>query len=288
MTFIILLLCLGLERCLHRGNFLARFNWFEQYVSKINDITKNKNWAQHYFIPLILVVLPIVIPVAVIYFLSAAFIQGLLAFLIGVVVLFYCLGPINIFDTKQIYPQQWSFGQGAAKTSNRNVSNNHEDGELSGNADKNSSAKGIHQPIFWQANESLFAVIFWMALLGPIAALVYRLVERSAHIHASYPALGKSAQQVRALLDWLPVRLFSMLFALAGNFVQTSQFCLDYLLRDVSFNRELIEKSGRIALGLDETAEFTNENYGSALKLIDRDLILFLIIVFAVTLGVLL
>ena len=287
MTFITLLLCLGLERFLHRGNFLARFNWFEQYVGKVNDITKNISWAQHYFIPLLLVVLPIVIPVAVIYFLSMAFIQGLLAFLIGAAVLFYCLGPINIFDTQK-YPQQWSFGQGAEKTSNRNVSNIHEDGELSGNAEKNSSAKGIHQPIFWQANESLFAVIFWMALLGPIAALVYRLVERSAHIHPSYPALGKSAQQVRALLDWLPVRLFSILFALAGNFVQTSQFCFDYLLRDVSFNRELIEKSGRIALGLDETAEFTNENYGSALKLIDRDLILFLIIVFAVTLGVLL
>ena len=247
MTFIILLLCLGLERFLHRGNFLARFNWFEQYVSKINELTKNNSWSQQYFIPLLFVVLPIVVPVAIIYFLSATFIQGLLAFLIGAVVLFYCLGPINIFDTKQ-----------------------------------------IHQPIFWQANESLFAVIFWMALLGPIAALVYRLVERSAHIHPSYPALGKSAQQVRALLDWLPVRLFSILFALAGNFVQTSHFCLDYLLRDVSFNRELIEKSGRIALGLDETTEFTNENYDSALRLIDRDLILFLIIVFAVTLGVLL
>lgn len=247
MTFITLLLCLGLERCLHRGNFLARFNWFEQYVSKINELTKNNSWSQQYFIPLLFVVLPIVVPVAIIYFLSATFIQGLLAFLIGAGVLFYCLGPINIFDTKQ-----------------------------------------IHQPIFWQANESLFAVIFWMALLGPIAALVYRLVERSAHIHPSYPALGKSAQQVRALLDWLPVRLFSILFALAGNFVQTSHFCLDYLLRDVSFNRELIEKSGRIALGLDETTEFTNENYDSALRLIDRDLILFLIIVFAVTLGVLL
>ena len=35
MTFITLLLCLALERFLHRGNFLARFNWFEEYVSKI-------------------------------------------------------------------------------------------------------------------------------------------------------------------------------------------------------------------------------------------------------------
>ena len=127
-----------------------------------------------------------------------------------------------------------------------------------------------------------------MALLGPIAALIYRLVERSAHLHASYPALGKSAQQVRALLDWLPIRVFSMLFALGGDFVKTSQYCLDYLFREVSFNRELIEKSGRIALGLTETAEFTNENYSTALQLIDRSLILFLIIVFAVTLGVLL
>ncbi len=247
MTFITLLLCLALERFLHRGNFLRRFNWFEQYVAKINDLTKDKGWMQLHFIPLLFVILPIVLPVAMVYFLSAVFVHGLLAFLIGMFVLFYCLGPINIFDSKE-----------------------------------------VHQTIFWQANESLFAVIFWMSLLGPMAALVYRLVERSSHIHASYPALAKAGQQMRALLDWLPVRLFSILSALAGNFVQTSQFCLDYLLRDVSFNRELIEKSGRIALGLDDSAQLTIDNYGSALKLIDRNLILFLIIVFAVTLGVLL
>jgi len=247
MTFITLLLCLALERFSHRGNFLRRFNWFEQYVAKINDLTKDKEWTQLHFIPLLLVILPIVVVIAAVYFLSAAFVHGLLAFLIGIGVLFYCLGPVNIFDSKE-----------------------------------------VHQTIFWQANESLFAVIFWMSLLGPIAALVYRLVERSAHIHASYPALGKAAHQIRALLDWLPVRLFSILSALAGNFVQTSQFCLDYLLRDVSFNRELIEKSGRIALGLDDSAQLTTDNYTAALKLIDRNLILFLIIVFAVTLGVLL
>lgn len=247
MTFITLLLCLALERFLHRGNFLGRFNWFEQYVAKINDLTKDKGWTQAHFMPLLFVILPIVLPAAAVYFLSAAFVHGLLAFLIGIFVLFYCLGPLNIFDTKE-----------------------------------------VHQTIFWQANESLFAVIFWMSLLGPIAALVYRLVERSAHIHASYPALGKTAHQIRALLDWLPVRLFSILSALAGNFVQTSQLCLDYLLKDVSFNRELIEKSGRIALGLEDSAQLTTDNYASALKLIDRDLILFLIIVFAVTLGVLL
>jgi AmpE protein len=247
MTFITLLLCLSLERFLHKGNVLGRFSWFEQYVSKIQQLTHTQSWAQHDYISLLLVVIPIVIPVALIYGLSAFFVHGLLAFLIGAFVLFYCLGPMNIYDTNK-----------------------------------------VQQPIFWQANETLFAVIFWFALLGPIAALVYRLVERSAHIHATYPALGKAAGPVRAVLDWLPIRLFSILCALAGNFVRTSQFLLDCFVRDFSFNRELIEKSGRIAMGLEDTAALTSENYPHALKLIDRAIIIFLIISFAVTLGVLL
>ena len=247
MTFITLLLCLSLERFVHKGNLLARFNWFEAYVAKINQLTQNQTWTQYHYTSLLLVVLPIVIPVAIIYYLSAFFIHGLLAFLIGAFVLFYCLGPLNIYKTEK-----------------------------------------VHQPIFWQANASLFAIIFWFALLGPIAALVYRLVERSAHIHASYPALGKAAGFVRAIIDWLPVRLFSILCALAGNFMRTSQVLLNYLLKSIEFNRELIEKSGRIALGLDEVTELSSEDYPQALSLIDRSLIIFLIIVFAVTLGVLL
>lgn len=247
MTFITLLLCLSIERFLDKGNLLARFNWFEQYVNKVHQLTHNQSWAQQDYVALLLVVLPIVVSVALIYGLSAFIVHGLLAFLIGAFVLFYCLGPMNIYETEK-----------------------------------------VHQPIFWQTNAALFAVIFWFAVLGPVAALVYRLVERSTHIHASYPALGKAASQVLAILDWLPVRLFAIIFALAGNFVNTCQFWLDYLLRDLSLNRELIEKSGRIALGLEENVELSAENYLQALKLIDRSLIIFLSIVFAVTLGVLL
>ncbi len=154
MTFITLLLCLSLERFLHKGNLLARFNWFEQYVDKAHQLIQQQTWTQQHYISLLLVVLPIVIPVALVYGLSTVFVHGLLAFLIGAFVLFYCLGPMNIYDTGE-----------------------------------------VHQPIFWQANETLFGVIFWFALLGPIAALVYRLVERSAHVHATYPALkgGRSS-----------------------------------------------------------------------------------------------
>lgn len=247
MVFITLLLCLSLERFLHKDNLLQRFNWFLPYVSKVHQLMPNQSWTQKPYISLLFVVLPVVIPVAIIYGLSALFIQGLLAFLIGAFVLFYCLGPMNIYATEK-----------------------------------------VHQPLFWQANETLFAVIFWFALLGPIAALVYRLVERSSHIHASYPALSKAADRVRAILDYIPVRLFSILYALGGNFVRTGQFWIDNLLSELSYNRSFIEKSGRIALGLEESTDLTLENYTQALALTDRSLVLFLVIVFAVTLGVLL
>lgn len=247
MTFITLLLCLSLERFLHQGNLLSRFNWFERYVNKLQQLTQNQAWTQHHYISLLLAVLPIALPMVIIYSLCAIFIQGLLSFLIGAFILFYCLGPTNIYTGEK-----------------------------------------VHQPLFWQANETLFAVIFWFALFGPIAALIYRLVERSSHIRTSYPALGKAASRVHAILDWLPIRFFATLYALAGNFVRTSQFWLNSFLSDLSFNRELIEKSGRIALGIEETSKLTSEDYPQALKLIDRSLIIFLIIIFAVTLGILL
>ena len=50
----------------------------------------------------------------------------------------------NLFqNAKRSYSQQWSFCLGAMKMSNRNVFKIHEDCELSGNTDKNSSAKSI-------------------------------------------------------------------------------------------------------------------------------------------------
>lgn len=247
MTFITLLLCLSIERFLHKSNLMARFNWFGQYVDKVHQLTQKYSWTQQGYIALLVVVLPFIVPIALIYACSAFFVHGLLAFLIGAFVFFYCLGPKNIYETQE-----------------------------------------IDQPIFWQTNETLFAVIFWFTLLGPIASLVYRLVERSASIQDSYPTLGNAANQVLTILDWLPIRVFSILFALAGNFVSTCQVWLKYLLVDLSLNRELIEKSGRMALDLGENVELDSENYSQALKLVDRSIVIFLVIVFAVTLGLLL
>ena len=68
-----------------------------------------------------------------------------------------------------------------------------------------------------RAHREGFGVIFWYAVAGPVAALIYRLAGALAN-----PDLGerRGTFAVRAfdVLDWLPVRVTAALFAVNGNF----------------------------------------------------------------------
>lgn len=89
--------------------------------------------------------------------------------------------------------------------------------------------KRVQGHLVWQAYQSFFAVIFWYALLGPLAALAYRLVAMSSE-QAAQPALREAAAQVRHGFDWLPVRVLAASFALVGNFAGVSRALLHELL----------------------------------------------------------
>lgn len=69
-----------------------------------------------------------------------------------------------------------------------------------------------------------FAVLFWFCLLGPAAALGYRLTCMSLRQHP-WPALSKLIW----LIEWPAVRLLGLSFAFTGNFlscIQRWQSCL--------------------------------------------------------------
>lgn len=91
------------------------------------------------------------------------------------------------------------------------------------------------------ANRHVFAPLLWFVLLGPAGALLYRLTHlldacwnAPAHRAADLPTdavaphepavaadtgeFGWCARRAFALLDWLPVRLTAIAFAVAGNF----------------------------------------------------------------------
>lgn len=74
------------------------------------------------------------------------------------------------------------------------------------------------------SHRHVFGVMFWFLILpGPSGALLYRLSTMLEQKWGSQPAedygdFGKFAQKTFHYLDWIPVRLTAMSFAVAGDF----------------------------------------------------------------------
>jgi len=100
--------------------------------------------------------------------------------------------------------------------------------------------------LLWQAYQSFFAVIFWYFVLGPGAALAYRLLALTAD-NSHQPALKARAEQLRHIMDWLPVRVLAVSFALVGNFVAVTRVMLHELLNWHISAAHLVARVGRIA-----------------------------------------
>ncbi|MFZ3024030.1 regulatory signaling modulator protein AmpE [Pseudomonas sp.] len=100
--------------------------------------------------------------------------------------------------------------------------------------------------LLWQAYQSFFAVIFWYALLGPVAVLAYRLLALTTE-QAQQAALRERAQQLRHAFDWLPARVLASSFALVGDFVSVSRALLHELLNWQISATQLVDHAGRAA-----------------------------------------
>jgi cobalamin biosynthesis protein CobD/CbiB len=74
------------------------------------------------------------------------------------------------------------------------------------------------------SHRHVFGVIFWFLILpGPSGAVLYRLAgmleqKWGARSTEEYGEFGRFAQRVFHYLDWIPVRLTAMSFAVAGDF----------------------------------------------------------------------
>ncbi|RDH45401.1 regulatory signaling modulator protein AmpE [Zooshikella ganghwensis] len=79
----------------------------------------------------------------------------------------------------------------------------------------------LRRQLFYDALQQLITVVFWFVLLGPWAALLYRLNALYIdYMEKHSPALVRAsiAWDCLYLLEWLPARLLAASFTLSGNF----------------------------------------------------------------------
>jgi AmpE protein len=76
----------------------------------------------------------------------------------------------------------------------------------------------------------IYPVLFWFMLLGPGGALLYRLSKQYRNFDDCSEEDGRISNAVIHALEWLPVRITGLAFAVVGVFANSTRHLLDSLM----------------------------------------------------------
>ncbi|GAB3475177.1 regulatory signaling modulator protein AmpE [Azotobacter salinestris] len=237
MTFLVLLLALLVERF---SRWRLRLQQDIFWLKLLDRMEMNPDLAGAPYRALFrLVVLPALV-VGVLLALLSIPLYGWLALPVHIFVLIYSLGRGDILNELRPFREAWQRGdsEAACLAAER---------DLAVEAEESLSLlRRVQGYLLWQAYQSFFAVIFWYALLGPVAALAYRLTALTGE-HTTLPALRERSVRLRHLFDWLPARALALSFALVGNFAAVCRVLLRYLSSRETPAAKLVIEAGRAA-----------------------------------------
>ncbi len=242
MSFLVLLLVLWVEKFSALRGRLQRDGFFLAELARLERSGKTHPW----WTLAILVLAPVALLALLLHVLDPVA-YGLLALPVHLLVLIYSLGRGDVKASLGPFRDAWRRGdeQAAVHVAERDLKVTAED--------EQSLLHKVQGHLLWDALQSFFAVIFWYVLLGPAAALAYRLLALTAE-HARNPALQERARQLRHAFDWAPVRMLAASFALVGNFVAVSRVVLPELLNWHITAPRLVSIVGHAAAELPATA----------------------------------
>lgn len=226
MTLLALLIGLIIERLATRLFHWRRMRWLERMIDRGFGIADGfANWPA--LIPVLLLVAALVLPVALATILLVGAFLGFPHLFLAIVVLFFSLGPKDIGEDVDEYCAALEAGDDDLidQTAKALV-----ESELP--ADPLQRIRAVEAAVCIQANNRLFAVIFWFVVLGPLGPLgawAYRvtdLVRRRAVFNAIRDEENSGAQErvrdaattLHGWLAWIPARLTAIGYAFAGHF----------------------------------------------------------------------
>ncbi len=221
MTLIALLIGLFVERLATRLFHLRRLRWLDRAIDfGFSQRQKIAIWPA--VIPLFVLAIALVLPVFLIWFGSADIWLGFPYLVLAVIVLFFSLGPKDLNEDVEEYCQ-------AVEENNESRINETAKSLIEKDVppDAEHCMRRVEESICVQANNRLFAVVFWFVLLGPVGAWAYRvtdLIRRRAvfnSMRAEESDDGKlvvAAEMLHGLVAWVPARLTAVGYAMAGSF----------------------------------------------------------------------
>lgn len=269
MMFIVIFVALLIERFFDWSH-LRHWNWF---TALQRHIVQRFPTLSPYLI-LFISIVPLLIIVSIVQYALSGVLYGFATLVFQIIVLLYCLGPKNLWaDTFACIN---AMTQGDAKYASEQLKNSF---GITESRYSQSLRRHLLSDIFIEANRRVFAIVFWFFILGPVGAVLYRAVTLS-FTDTQLSDMAQSARSVEAVLDWVPVRLLTIIFALGGHFVQVLACWRKKAAMGLSSNETMLTECGEAALGVDEqTISTDGVTEKHAIGLLDRAFVITLVIV---------
>lgn len=267
MEIFVVVLALTFLQIWGAQNPLHKDSWFASWCAMLANKISNKDVLSFVCVALPLVALAIALEMLVHKSIW-------LALPLAVCVLLYSFGRGEFFEivreyTQACYIEDWESATARAERLNVNLDQVEEN-----------DWSGLHQQVFDEAGyrgfERMFAVLFWFFLLGPVGALMYRLV----FIQARADEQNSFSRRWLWIIEWPAVRVLGLSFAFTGNFGgcfsrwQESVFCIkrssSAALSASIFGALSVEDD------LEQTCEITRKELSLLSKLYQRTLWLWL------------
>lgn len=280
MKFFILLVCLLLQTFLNiraqkqKHVLLTRYEIGIQPV--LNRFGFNQGWGAFFGL-----LIPVFIVTLLLNMLFSTL--SLLYVIFGIVILMLCL---DINDMKKQLGEYFKAdAAGDAVKTQMEAEQFVQQEDLS--TDKKLIVRTVTEAIFQRSLTNIFSVIFWFMMLGPLGAVIYyvtaSLAERSEQPEHAFPDIYTTATMAKEILDWLPIRVLGLTFALIGHFAPVFNIWIDKLGGGLSENKQLLIETGFAALNLTQPGQSDTFENQQALDLIRRSLWTWVIIIGVLT-----
>ncbi len=201
----------------------------------------------------VLVVLPTLVVLVLQAVLDGRF-YGLAELVFFVVVLIYSLGRGRLTEELGEYLLRWS--RSDFQAAYRQLAT--DPGVGLGEDDGITNPAALHavarRQLYYRGFERGFVVLFWFFFLGPAGAVVYRM---AALVNAMRRAEGLASEDSTLLrwIEWLPVRVCGLAFALVGHFDRALYAWQRVMGNSRIATAEALELCGNAALDLDVPAD---------------------------------
>jgi AmpE protein len=223
MNLIALLIGIVIERLATQLFHWRRLRWLERLIDRGFDRARRSPQVPALLVVVLMVVF-LALPVFLVTFLLGDALFGFAYLALAIVVLFFSLGPKDIGEEVNDYCTALEEQDEARihQTATALV-----EGDVP--VDMLERIHCVEAAVTVQANNRLFAVIFWFMVLGPLGAWIYRvtdLIRRRAVFSAARSTdaadqtdrFRDAAVTLHGWLAWVPARLTAMGYAVAGHF----------------------------------------------------------------------